>query len=280
MEKVIITCAITGSRITREQTPYIPITPEEIVDSAVKAYEAGAAIVHIHVRDRKTLLGSQDAKLFKEVSDAIKARCTAIQCLTTSGIPGRNLSEPERMAPIALNPELASVDLGTMNFGKLPYIVPEEFIERNLKEMLAHGVKPELEVFDIGMFETLQRMIKQNLIRKPYYIGLILGTPSGAQPNVQTVSAMLSLLPQDSVWFATGIGRHSINVAVLTMALGGHPRVGLEDSLYISAGELAKSNAAQVTKVANIAKAMEKEIATPDEARSMLGLKGIDKVNY
>ncbi len=272
MDKLIVTCAITGSRITREQTPYIPISPEEIIKSAVEAYEAGAAIVHIHVRDLQTQLGTQDIGLFRQVCEGIKARCNVIQCLTTSGIPGRNLSENERLAPLFLNPELASVDLGSMNFGKLPYIVTEDFIEREIKEMLEKEIKPELEVFDLGMFETARRMITQNLVRKPYYFGIILGTPSGAPANIQAFRTMLDLLPEESVWFASGIGRHSLSIATLTMLLGGHPRVGLEDTIYYSAGVLAKSNAELVARVVRIARELGKEIATPDEARRMLGL--------
>jgi 3-keto-5-aminohexanoate cleavage enzyme len=273
MDKLIITCAITGSRVTREQTPYVPLTPEEIIDSAVEAYQAGAAIVHIHVRDRQTHLGTQDINLFRQVSEGIRERCHVIQCLTTSGIPGRNLSEPERMAPLALDPELASVDLGSLNFGKLSYVVTEEFIERELKEMLARGIKPELEIFDLGMLETCGRMIKQNLIPEPYFYGLILGTPSGTPANIFALRTMLDFLPPKSIWFATGIGRHSLSIATLTMILGGHPRVGLEDTIYYSAGVLAKTNAELVARVVRVARELEKEIATPDEARQILGLK-------
>ena len=268
----MITCAITGSRITRELTPYIPITPNEIINSAIEAHEAGAAIVHIHVRDQQTCLGTQDVSLFRAVSEGIRARCKVIQCLTTSGIPGRNLSENERLAPLILKPEMASVDLGSINFGKLPYVVTEDFIERELKEMQDRGVKPELEIFDLGMIETCQRMIKQNLIRKPYYFGLILGTPSGTPANAKALHTMLDFLPQDSIWFATGIGRHSLPVATLSIILGGHPRVGLEDSIYYSAGVLAKSNAELVIRVVKIAKEMGREVATADEARKILGL--------
>jgi 3-keto-5-aminohexanoate cleavage enzyme len=272
MDKLIITSAITGSRITREQTPYIPLTPDEIINSAVEAYQAGAAIVHIHVRDLQTHLGTQDVGLFRRVSEGVKARCNVIQCLTTSGIPGRNLSDAERLAPLSLNPELASVDLGSMNFGKLSYVVTEDFIERELKEILERGIKPELEVFDLGMFETAQRMIKLNLVRKPYYFGVVLGTPSGAPANIKSFSTMLDFMPQGSLWFGSGIGKHSLSIATQTILLGGHPRVGLEDTIYYSAGVLAKSNAELVARVVRIAREMDKEIASPDEARLMLGL--------
>jgi 3-keto-5-aminohexanoate cleavage enzyme len=273
VDKVIITCAVTGSRITTEQTPYIPIMPQEIIDSAVEAHQAGAAVVHIHVRDRESHLGTQDVDLFREVTMGIKARCDVIQCLTTSGIPGRNLSESDRIAPLALNPELASVDLGSMNFGRLPYIVTEEFIERELKEMLERNIKPELEVFDLGMLETCRRFIKNNSVLSPYYIGLVLGTPSGAPANVKILNAMVDLLPSNSIWFATGIGKNSLDIAVEAMLRGGHPRVGMEDSIYFSAGVLAQSNSELVARVVRIAKELGKKIATSDEARHMLCLK-------
>lgn len=270
---LVITCAITGSRITREQTPYIPLTPDEIINSAVEAYEAGAAIVHIHVRDLKTGLGTQDIDLFRQVSEGISARCNVIQCLTTSGIPGRNLSESERLTPLALKPELASVDCGSMNFGKLPYICTEDFIEREVKEMLERGVKPELEIFDLGMIQVCNRVIAQNLVRKPYYFGLVLGTPSGAPADARSLLTMIELLPPDSIWFVAGIGKHQLDMTTLAILLGGHPRVGLEDSIYYSAGMLAKSNAELVARCVRIAKELGREIATPDEARQILGLR-------
>ena len=272
MSKLIISCAITGSRITREQTPYIPITPDEIINSAVEASEAGAAIVHIHVRDQKTGLGTQDINLFRQVFEGIKSRCNVNICLTTSGIPGRNLSEEERLAPLALKPELASVDCGSINFGKLVYICSEDFIEREVKEMLEKGIKPELEIFDLGMIEICRRLIGQNLVDKPYYFGFILGMPSGAPADARTLLTMIELLSPDSIWFATGIGRHSLPITTLAIILGGHIRVGLEDTIYYSAGVLAKSNAELVSRCVRIAGELGREIATADEARQMLGL--------
>lgn len=272
MNELIINCAITGSRITREQTPYIPITPEEIIESAVEAHRAGAAIVHIHVRDQKTRLGTQDADLFRQVAGEIKSRCDVLLCLTTSGIPGRNLSEAERLVPLALKPELASVDCGSMNFGKLTYICTEDFIERDVRLMLENNIKPELEIFDFGMIQVCKRLIEQNLIRKPYYCGLILGTPSGAQADPQTMLTMVNLLPADCVWFATGIGRQSLAMTTLATILGGHVRVGLEDTIYYSAGVLAKTNAELVARCVRIGREFGRDIATPDKARQILGL--------
>ncbi|MBN1191277.1 MAG: 3-keto-5-aminohexanoate cleavage protein [Dehalococcoidales bacterium] len=272
MDKLIITCAVTGSRITREQSPAVPLTPDEIIDSAVESHLAGAAVVHLHVRDPITLQGTQDVEIFRRVSSVIKERCDVIQCFTTSGIPGRNLSDSERMAPLALNPEMASVDLGSVNFGQLPYIVTEDFIERILKEMLERKIKPELEVFDLGMIGTCQKFIRQGLVNKPFYFGLILGTASGAPASVKTLQTMLDLLPGDSLWFTTGIGRHSLTMATLAILLGGHVRVGLEDTVTYAAGVPAKSNAELVARIVRIAGELGREIATPAEARRMLVL--------
>jgi len=272
LNKLIITCAITGSRITREQTPYIPIQPQEIIDSAVEAHEAGAAIVHIHVRDPETGLGTQDLDLFREVHQGIKSHCSVIQCLTTSGIPGRNLSEEDRLSPLALRPELASVDCGSLNFGELTYVVEESFIEREVKTMLDNGIKPELEIFDLGMFQVCRRLIEKALVRKPYFIGFVLGTPSGAPANMRNLQTMIDMLPEDSHWFVTGIGKHNLSMAMLALLQGGHMRTGLEDTIYYGEDVLAKSNAELVARFVRLANELGREIATPDEAREILGL--------
>ncbi len=274
MDKLIINCALTGSRITREQTPYIPVTPDELINSAVEAYEAGAAIVHIHVRDQKTGMGTQDIDQFREVYEGIKSRCNVIQCLTTSGIPGRNLPDDERLVSLDLKPELGSIDCGTLNIGKLVFLNSEDFIERAMREMLAKGSKPEMEIFELGMLEFCKRLISQNLLHKPYYFGFILGTPSGVPANTRTLLTMIDSLPPDSLWFAAGIGRHQLAITTLATILGGHVRVGLEDTIYYSAGVLAKSNAELVSRCVRIAGEIGREVATPDETRSILGLKG------
>jgi 3-keto-5-aminohexanoate cleavage enzyme len=177
------------------------------------------------------------------------------------------------MAPLALNPEMASVDLGSINFGKLPYIVTEDFLELELKEMLQRGIKPELEIFDLGMIGTCDKFIKQGLIRQPYYFGLILGSASGAPANVKILQTMLDFLPAGSLWFAAGIGKHSLTVSTLAILLGGHVRVGLEDTVTYAAGVPARSNTELVARIGRIARELGREIAAPEEARLMLGIK-------
>lgn len=273
MEKLVITAALTGSRITREQSPFIPLTPEEIVEEAVRAHEAGAAMVHIHVRDPETGLGTQSLGLFRQVTRAIEERCDVIQCLTTSGIPGRNLPEVERRVPLELNPEIASFDAGSMNFGPLLYICSPDWLERLAGEMLERGVVPELEIFDTGMMGTCLRLIEKGLIRKPYVFQFVLGIQTGAPATASMLSLLVNSLPEGSVWFVAGIGRAQLPMALSAMTMGGHVRVGLEDNLYYTRGVLAKSSAEQVARIVRLAGELGREVATPDEARALLGIR-------
>lgn len=177
MEKPIITAAITGSRITRDVAPYIPITPDEIAQSAIECWNAGAACVHIHVRDQKTGLGSQDIELFKQVVEPLREKTDLVLCLTTSGIPGRNLPIEEHLASLELEPEFASFDAGSINLGGSVFINTSEFLEAAAMRMKEKGVKPELEVFDVGMIVNCLRMREQGHLEEPLHFQFVLGTP-------------------------------------------------------------------------------------------------------
>ena len=273
MDKLIICAAITGSRITREQTPHIPITPQEIADSAVEAWNAGAASVHIHVRDQKTGLGAQDLELFKEVSENIRSRCDVNLCLTTSGIPGRNLPYEERMASISLAPEAASFDAGTLDLGGLPFFNPPDFLELMAQRMLDHGVKPECEIFDVGMIDSCLRMMEKGLLERPLHFQFILGTPGTSPATPKSLVYMQELIPPDSVWSVGGIGRAQLPMAMLSMVMGGHVRVGMEDNIYYGRGELVRSNAQLVERVVRIAGEFGREVASPAEAGEILHFK-------
>ncbi|MCX7966128.1 MAG: 3-keto-5-aminohexanoate cleavage protein [Syntrophorhabdaceae bacterium] len=273
MEKMIITVGVTGSRITRKQTPYIPILPEEIAASGIEAWRAGASILHIHVRDPKTGLGTQDISLFKEVVDRIRSETDAILCLTTSGIPGRNLPIQERLQPLALNPELVSFDAGSVNLNENVFLNPPEFLEALAKETLERGIKPELEVFDTGMVYTCIRYLERGLLKKPLHFQFVLGTVGGMPATAKSLLYMTEIIPEGSTWSVIGTGAGQLPMAVLAMVMGGHVRVGLEDNIYYSKGVLAKSNAELVERVVRIAKEYGREIATPDEARKILNLK-------
>jgi 3-keto-5-aminohexanoate cleavage enzyme len=279
MDKLIVTAAITGSRITRQQTPHIPILPDEIADSAVEAANAGAAIVHIHVRDPQTGTGTQDVALFKEVVENVRARCDVVLCLTTSGIPGQNLPCETRMASLELSPELASFDAGSMNLGGLLFANPPDFLELMARRMLEKGVKPELEIFDAGMIGNCLALADKDVLKKPFHFQFVLGAPGGSPGTVKSLVHMLDMIPPGSTWSVAGIGRAQLPLALASMALGGHVRVGLEDNIYFSRGVLARSNAELVSRVVRIAREAGREPATPKEARAILGLKQQESAN-
>jgi 3-keto-5-aminohexanoate cleavage enzyme len=272
MERLVITVGITGSRITREQTLYIPITPQEIAQSGIEAWKAGASILHIHVRDLKTGLGAQDYSLFKEVVDRIRNETDAVLCLTTSGIPGRNLQFEERLVPLFLNPELVSFDAGSINMRENVFLNPPEFLEMLAKETLAKGIKPELEVFEVGMVETCNRFLEKGLLKPPLHFQFVLGVLGGMPATAKSLLHLSEILPQGSTWSVIGIGPNQLLMAMMGIAMGGHVRVGLEDNIYYSKGVLAKNNAQLVERVVRIAGEFGREIATPQEARKILQL--------
>jgi len=273
MEKLIITAAITGSRITREATPYIPITPEEIVTSAIECEQAGASIVHIHVRDLNTGLGTQDISLFRQVVEPLREETDLALCLTTSGIPGRNLHIEERLTPLELKPELASFDAGSINLGGSVFINTPEFLEAAAIRMREVGVKPELEIFDVGMMVTCLRMREEGSLTDPLHFQFVLGTPWGIPATPKSLIHLLDYLPDRSTWSVIGIGKAHLPICMMGLILDGHIRVGMEDNIYYRKGELAKTNAQLVERIVRIAKEYGREVATTQEARKILGLK-------
>ena len=273
MEKLIITAAITGSRMTRDVAPYIPITPDEIAQSAIECWDAGAAIVHIHVRDPKTGLGTQDLDVFRQVVEPLRERTDLLLCLTTSGIPGRNLAIEERLKPLELEPELASFDAGSINLGGSAFINTPEFLEAAAKSMKEKGVKPELEIFDVGMMVTCLRMRDQGYLEEPLHFQFVLGTPWGSPATPKSFLHLYEHLPEDATWSIIGIGKGHLPMAMMGLILGGHIRVGMEDNIYYERGVLAKSNAEFVERIVRIAKEYGRETATPREAREILGLR-------
>lgn len=270
MEKLVITVGITGSRITRKQTPYIPILPEEIAQSGIEAWKEGASVLHIHVRDPKTGLGTQDISIFKEVVDRIRSETDALLCLTTSGIPGRNLPIAERLQPLVLQPEFVSFDAGSVNMGESVFLNPPEFLDALAKETLAKGIKPELEAFEVGMVYTCLRYLEEGLLKPPLHFQFVLGIRGGMPATPKSLLYLTEITPSDSTWSVIGAGSGQLPMAVMGMVMGGHVRVGLEDNIYYSKGVLAKSNAELVERVVRIAREFGREIATPSEARKIL----------
>ena len=270
---MIISVGITGSRITRQQTPHIPITPEEIAQSGIEAWRAGASILHIHVRDPKTGLGTQDLALFKEVADRIRSETDALLCLTTSGIPGRNLQFQERLVPLSLNPELVSFDAGSINMRENVFLNPPEFLELLAKETLAKEIKPELEVFEVGMVETCSRYLEKGLLKPPLHFQFVLGVVGGMPATAKSLLHLSEIVPRGSTWSVIGIGPGQLPMAMIAMAIGGHVRVGMEDNIYYSKGVLAKSNAQLVERVVRIAKEFGRDVANPGDTRNILNVK-------
>ena len=271
MEKLIITAAICGAEVTKEQNPAVPYTIEEIVREAKSAYDAGASIIHLHVRwDDGT--PTQDTKRFQEAVDAIKAVCpNAIVQPSTGGAVG--MTDLERLAStdIIPTPEFATLDCGTCNFGGDEiFINTDNTIFNFAKIMKEKGIKPELEVFDKGMIDIALKADKKGLLLHPLHFDFVLGVQMSA--TIRDLVFMVGSLPQGSTWTATGIGKSTWNIAAATIAMGGHVRVGFEDNVYLEKGVLAKSNGELVAKVARLSREMGREVATPDEARVILGL--------
>ena len=271
MEKVIITAAITGSRMMRDIAPYIPITPDEIARSAIEAWQAGASIVHIHVRDPETGLGSQDINLFRRVVEKIREKTDLILSLTTSGIPGRNLPTAERLSPLQLKPELASYDAGSINLGGKAFVNDPAFLDEAARMMKEAGVKPEIEVFDLGMLVTALKLRDEGKIDEPLHFQFCLGTPWGAPATLKSFLHLYEHMPVHSTWSIFGVGRGFLPMAMMGLVMGGHIRVGMEDNIYVNPGVLAKTNAELVERVTGICRAYGREIATPAEARKILG---------
>jgi len=273
MEKVIITAAITGSRIARDVAPYIPVKPDEIVQSSIECWNAGAAIVHIHVRDPETGLGAQDLDLFRQVVKPLREKTDLVLCLTTSGIPGRNLPIEERLISLELEPELASFDAGSINLGGSVFINPPEFLEAAAKKMREKGVKPELEIFDVGMIVTCLRMKDQGLLEEPLHFQFVLGTPWGSPATPKSFLHLYEYIPRNSTWSIIGVGKGHLPMSMIGLIMGGHIRVGMEDNIYYQRGVLAKSNAQFVERIVRIAREYGREVATPGETREILGLR-------
>ena len=272
MEKLIITACICGAEVTKEQNPNVPYTVEEIAREAKSAYDAGAAIIHLHVREDDGT-PTQSAARFKECMDAIKAVCPDVIIQpSTGGAVG--MTNDERLEPITLNPEMATLDCGTCNFGGDEiFINTENMIIDFAQKMNARGIKPEVECFDKGMIDTAIRMNKKGIILSPMHFDFVLGVNGGISAQPRDLVFMTESIPAGSTWTAAGIGRAQFPIATMAIIMGGHVRVGFEDNLFLEKGVLAKSNGELVEKAVRIAKEMGRTIATADEAREILGLK-------
>lgn len=270
---MIITVAPTGSGPMWKETPYLPITPEQIAEEAVKAYEAGAAVAHIHVRNPKTKEPYPDVNLYREVVERIREKCDMIIQLTTGGGGPYGISLEQRMCALELNPEFASLNVATMTFGNSVFLNPPDVVEKIAKMMLERNIKPEIECYDVGHINLALQLFEKGLLREPLRFGLVLGVRGGIPATPENLMHMVKALPQNCRWNVIAVGgKVQFKLLTLGMILGGDVRVGMEDNIYLAKGVLAKSNAELVAKVVRIAKELGVEIATPSEARKLLGL--------
>ncbi|RKF16804.1 3-keto-5-aminohexanoate cleavage protein [Roseovarius spongiae] len=292
---VIVTCAVTGAGATVGKSPHIPVTPEEVANAAIEAARAGAAIAHLHVRDPETGQGSRDPALFKQAVDLVRASDTDLVINLTAGMggdwvpsaddpsmpgPGTDMIGPEeRLAHVKeCLPEICSLDCGTLNFGNGDeiYISTPPTLRRMAQLTQEWGVKPELEVFDLGHIRFAKAMIEEGLIDAPPMFQLCLGIPWGADQTVETMAAMKAQLPPGASWASFGISRMQMPMAAAAVALGGNVRVGLEDNIWLDRGVPA-TNGDLVARVVEIIERMGGRALSPQEARNKLRLRGADE---
>ncbi|MBE2244668.1 MAG: 3-keto-5-aminohexanoate cleavage protein [Burkholderiaceae bacterium] len=306
-KKVIVTCAVTGSIHTPSMSPYLPVSAAEIEEAAVGAAEAGASIVHLHAREPGTGRPSQDPALFMEFLPNIRRRSNVVINLTTGGAP--NMQVVERLQPaLKLKPEVASLNMGSMNFGlypmlnrfkefkhdwELPYLQGSDDrvfkntfkdIQYILESCADNHTRFEIECYDIGHLYTAAHFLDRGVVKTPLFIQSVFGLLGGIGAHPEDVLQMKRtadrLFGEDFYWSVLGAGSNQFRVAAMSAAMGGNVRVGIEDSLWDGPGQLARSNADQVKRAVSLLNALSLEVATPDEARQMLQLKGGDKVNF
>jgi len=290
--EVIVTCAVTGAGDTVGKHPGVPVTPAQIADAAIEAAKAGAAVAHIHVRDPQTGLGSRDPALFREVVDRIRSADTDVVINLTAGMggdwvpdatnpampgPGTDMiSALERLAHVEdLLPEICSLDCGTLNFGNddTIYIATPPTLRKMAELTLEWGVKPEMEVFELGHIRFAKQMVSEGLIADPPMFQICLGIPWGADQSVDIMKAMKDQLPADAAWAGFGISRMQMPMAAAAVLMGGNVRVGLEDNIYLDKGVLA-TNGQLVTRAVEIIERLGARVLTPSEARQKLKLRG------
>ncbi len=306
MQKFILNCAVTGAIHTPTMAPYLPIKPADIAAQAIEAASAGASTVHVHARDPETGMPTGNTDIMGEIVSTINAKSDVIICITTGG--GMNMTVDERVAAVPVfKPELASCNLGSMNFALFPVLekikdwkydwepqyleMSKDFIFRNtfadLERILnvfeTSGTKPEFEAYDIGHLHNAHHFFSKNRIATPFYVQFVTGILGGIASTIPHLVHMKqtgdSLFGKEFMFSTIGAGRHEFPLATTSMLLGGGARVGLEDNIWLAAGQMAKSNAELVEKMVRIAKELGYEPASPDETRQMLKLKGRDQVN-
>jgi 3-keto-5-aminohexanoate cleavage enzyme len=270
MNKCIITVAVNGAEVSREQQPALPYTPIEMAIEVEKAHEAGAAIAHIHAR-RDDGTSTQSKERYQEIIEEIQKRCDIIIQVSTGGAVGMSIEE--RMQPLLLQPEMATLSTGTVNFGNGVFMNAPEDIERLAGCMKEEGVRPEFEIFEVGMIQNALQLVRKGVVEGHLHFDFVLGVPGAIPANIHNLLHMVQQIPAEATWTAAGVGRFQLPIATHTLLLGGHVRVGFEDNIYYKKGVLAESNAQLVERVVRIASELNRGIATPEEARQLLQLK-------
>ncbi len=305
-DKVIITAALTGAVHTPTMSPYLPITPQQLIDEAVAVHEAGGAVAHLHVRDPESGYPTADQEVFREIATEVKKRCDIILCTTTGGRLGEPVEKRVQVAS-TLRPEMASLNAGSLNFGLFHVVdkhdkwdndwekeyleATEDFIFPNtfktIREFLTvfgrTGTKPEFEIYDVGMINNVAFAIEAGWVQEPVYLQFVLGILGGMPAIPQNLGFLIETARRtigDFEFSVCAAGRNQFRLCTQSLVFGGHARVGLEDNLYLEKAVLAKSNAEQVKKMIRIVRELGMEPATPNEARDLLHLKGLDEVNF
>jgi 3-keto-5-aminohexanoate cleavage enzyme len=270
MKKLIITAAVVGSLPTKVMTPNVPITPDEIAQDSLECYEAGASVIHVHARTNDGT-NTHDFEIFKEIHEKIKEKApNLIVQISTGGRAG--LGFESRNKGLFLNPEMASLTTGSVNFPTSVYANGPDLVEDLAKMMHERRIKPELEIFDTAMIQPALDLNKKGFLKPPLYFNFVMGLKGSQEASLRQLNHLLGMIPDGCEWNISGVGKEQLFTSFMGIALGGHVRVGLEDNIYYSKGTLAK-NADLVKRVVRIAKEYGREVASPDEAREMLGLK-------
>ena len=268
MDKLIITAAICGAEVTKEDNPNLPVTAEELAEEALKAEQAGASIIHLHVRDQNGN-ATQDKEVFKKAIEKMEEKgVSAIIQPSTGGAAG--MTWQERIQPVYLEPEMATLDCGTTNFGDEVFVNDLPLMRNFAKEMKKLDILPELECFEVGHIYNALTLKREGLLDKHLHFDLVLGVPGAMPASIKNLLFMVEHLPEDATWTAAGVGRYQLELAYHTIIMGGHVRVGFEDNIYYKKGQLAESNAQLVARIVRLAEEYGREVATPQEARQIL----------
>lgn len=270
-KKLIITTAICGAEVMKKDDPYLPITPEELSDEAKRCFDAGSRIVHLHVRDEEGN-PTQDAAIFKKTVSMIREKAPELIVQVSTG-GATWMKAQERLQSLESNPDMATLSTGTANFGFDVFMNTKEMIMKFAEKINEKGIMPEFECFEAGHVSFANWLINKGYVnRKHYHYDFVLGVPGAMEASLESLCLMKNMIPENATWCVAGIGRHELNMAAIAIAIGGHVRVGMEDNIYLSKGQLAKSNAELVQRVVNIAKNLNREIATPAEVKDLFGI--------